>query len=204
MFSRRGLGFLRPASRPDRIWRTCHGYLRRSYHGGRRPARATPTRWKTSPATSPTRRPRRSSASTPAFLDLIPQTSSDRAARRRRDHAIALHQLGAGRRADGLGRDLHGDQRQRLLRGAKARQLHRRHAGVRRRRPLHPPRRLPDRQERLSRQRRRLLSAGRADRSDHRQPCPAVRRRCSNSRTTSCRRRKPPASTIAPTSPAIR
>ena len=113
-----------------------------------------------------------------SFLDLIPQTSSDRAARRRRDHAIPLHQLGAGRRADGLGRDLHGDQRQRLLRGAKARQLHRRHAGVRRRRPLHPPRRLPDRQERLSRQRRRLLSAGRSDRSDHRQPCPAVRRRC--------------------------
>ena len=105
-----------------------------------------------------------------SFLDLIPQTSSDRAARRRRDHAIPLHQLGAGRRADGLGCDLHGDQRQRLLRGAKARQLHRRHAGVRRRRPLYPPRRLPDRQERLSRQRRRLLSAGRADRSDHRQP----------------------------------
>ena len=104
------------------------------------------------------------------FLDLIPQTSSYRAARRRRDHAIAPHQLGAGRRADGLGRDLHGDQRQRLLRGAKARHLHRRHAGVRRRRPLHPPRRLPARQERLSRQRRRLLSGRRADRSDHRQP----------------------------------
>ena len=34
----------------------------------------------------------------------------------------------------------------------------------------HPPRRLPDRQERLPRQRRRLLSAGRSDRSDHRQP----------------------------------
>ena len=28
------------ASRPDRIWRTCHGYLRRSYHRGRRLARA--------------------------------------------------------------------------------------------------------------------------------------------------------------------
>ena len=39
IFSRRGLGFLRPASRPDRIWRKCHGYLRRSYHRGRRPSR---------------------------------------------------------------------------------------------------------------------------------------------------------------------
>ena len=85
----------------------------------------------------------------------------------------------------------------------KARQLHRRHAGVRRRRPLYPPRRLPARQERLSRQRRLLLSAGRADRPDHRQP---VRQFAAgpDSRTTSCRRRKPPGSTIAPTSPAIR
>ena len=109
-----------------------------------------------------------------ACRHLLPRSHSadlsDRATRRRRHHAIPLHQLGAGRRADGLGCDLHGDQRQRLLRGAKARQLHRRHAGVRRRRPLHPPRRLPARQERLSRQRRRLLSARRADRSDHRQP----------------------------------
>ena len=36
----------------------------------------TPTRWKTSRATSPTRRPRRSSASIPRFLDLIPQTAA--------------------------------------------------------------------------------------------------------------------------------
>ena len=40
-------------------------------------------------------------------------------------------------------------------------------AVVRRRRSLHPPRRFPARQERLPRQWRRLLSAGRADRSDH-------------------------------------
>ena len=73
-----------------------------------------------------------------SFLDLIPQTDTDRAAGGRRHHAIPLHQLGAGRRADGLGRDQHGDQRQRLLRGAEARQHHRQHAGVRRRRPTIP------------------------------------------------------------------
>ena len=35
-----GHGFSRPAGRPDRIWRKCHGYLRRTYDGGRRPAGA--------------------------------------------------------------------------------------------------------------------------------------------------------------------
>ena len=111
----------------------------------RPPSRAcarSPTRWKTSPATSPTRRPPPSSAIDTSFLDLIPETGVNRAARRQRHHRIARDQHGAGRRADRVGRDLHGDQRQRLLRGAEARQLHRQPAGVRRRRPLHPPRRL--------------------------------------------------------------
>ena len=76
MFSRRGLGFLEtgepPGSNLENMSWVSSAHLRpRSAAFAR-----NPTRWKTSRATSPTRRPRRSSASTPSFLDLIPQTSS--------------------------------------------------------------------------------------------------------------------------------
>ena len=104
-----------------------------------------------------------------SFLDLVPARPRDRTARRRRRPRSHAPPTGAGRRAAAVGRHLYGDQRRRLLLRAEARQLRRRRAGVRRRRPLHPPRRFPAQQERLSRQRCRLLSDGRADRSDHRQ-----------------------------------
>ena len=105
-----------------------------------------------------------------SFLDLIPETRRQPAARRQRDGDVALDQQRAGRRAGGASRDLHGDQRRRLLLGAEARRLQRQLAGVRRRRPLYPPRRLPARQAGLPGQRRRLLPDGHSGRSDHGQP----------------------------------
>ena len=69
-----------------------------------------------------------------------------------------------------IDRHLYGDQRRRLLRRAEAVELRRQPAGVRRHRPLHPARRLPARQERLSGQRRRLLPDGHSGRPVDRQP----------------------------------
>ena len=69
----------------------------------RRPSAAcarSRTHWKTSPATSPTRRPRRSSASTPVSSISFRRPALTNAARRQRHHHFAQHQHGAGRRAD--------------------------------------------------------------------------------------------------------
>ena len=168
IFSRRGLGFLRPASRPDRIWRKCHGYLRRSYDLRCGPARAVL-------CAGEHLRQHRQLADHRLQADRHQLPRSDpghrrqQSARRQRHHRIARDQHGAGRRADRVGLHLHGDQRQRLLRGAEARQLQRQPAGVFGRRQLHPPRRLCARQERLPGQRRGLLCRRRSDRSGDRQ-----------------------------------
>ena len=105
-----------------------------------------------------------------SFVDLIPDASALQAARRQRGRQCADDQHGPGRRPVRHHRDLHGDQRRRVLRRAEAVELHRQPAGLRRHRPLHPARRLPARQERLPGQRRRLLSDGHSGRSVDRQP----------------------------------
>ena len=128
----------------------------------------------------------------------------EQAARRQRDRELALDQHGAGRHPERLDRHLHGDQRRRLLRRAEAGQLRRQPPGLRRHRPLHPPRRLPARQERLSGQRRRLLPDGHSGRLRRPATWSAACRSCCSSRTTSCRRSRPRRSIIAPTSRAIR
>ena len=124
-----------------------------------------------------------------SFVDLIPGRDALQAARRQRGRQCAHDQHGPGRRPVRLDRHLHGDQRRRVLRRAEAVELRRQSAGVRRHRPLHPPRRLPARQERLPGQRRRLLPDGHSGRSVDRQPGRQRADSCCSSRTTSCRRR---------------
>ena len=82
------------------------------------------------------------------FVDLIPDNEPTKAVRRQRGGELALDQQRAGRHPEFVDRHLHGDQRRRLLRRAEAVELRRQSPGVRRHRPLHPPRRLPGRQER--------------------------------------------------------
>ena len=162
----------------------------------RRPSAAcarSPSHWKTSPATSPTRRPPRSSASTPASSisfrrpALTKQLAGSVTANSRSTNTVQGDVQSA---SVATYMAINGDG---FFCGAEARHLHRQPAGVRRRRPLHPPRRLPARQERLPRQRRRLLSEGVPVDPTTGNPS-AVRRRFCNSRTTSCRRRQPPRS----------
>ena len=100
---------------------------------------------------------------------LDPGQHPEQATGRQRGRKLARDQQRAGRHPERLGRHLHGDQRRRLLRRRKAGKLRRQQSGVRRHQSLHPARRFPDQQERLSGQRRRLLPDGHSDRPDDRQ-----------------------------------
>ena len=139
-----------------------------------------------------------------SFLDLIPQTAlTTQLAGGVTTQSRSTNSV-QGDVQTGVGRDLHGDQRRRLLRGAEARQpspTARRYSTASTATPAAA----------TSSSTRAAISStapaiiSRACRSI-RPPAtrPAVRRRCCNSRTISCRRRRPPRSTTAPTSRAIR
>ena len=102
-----------------------------------------------------------------SFVDLIPELPYRARARRLGDGLLAPHQHDQGRPERDRHRDQCRDQRRGLLHRPGAGRLLRQPADLRRHGSLHPARRLPARQGRLSRQRRRLLPARHVDRSGH-------------------------------------
>ena len=154
---------------PVRSWRKSHGYLRCSYdrsHGHAGAVLRTRKRFRKHRQLAD----HRVQADGHELRRPDPRCDAVQAARRQRGRQCAHDQHDPGRRPGRHDRNLYGDQRRRLLRRAEALELHRQPAGVRRHRPLHPPRRFPARQERLPGQRRRLLSHGHPGRSVDRQP----------------------------------
>ena len=163
-----GHGYGHGRAAPDRSWRKCNGSLWRTHHVRRRSSCSVLC------ARKHLRKHRElANDRLQAHRYELPRSHSryrhQQPARRQRRNQLARDQHRAGRRSEGGCFDLHGNQRRRLLRGAEARQLHRQQSCLQRREQLYPPRRLHARQERLSCERRRLLSRRHSDRSDHRQ-----------------------------------
>ena len=149
-----------PAGRPDRSWRQCHGYLRRSHHVRRGPAGAILRAGKHL-------RQHRELADHRVQADRyqLPRPHSrnrqQQPARRQRDGAIraATNTVQGDVQAASVSTymAINGDG---FFAVQKPGSFTDNNPIVRRRRQLHAPRRLHARQERLSRQRRRLLSEG--------------------------------------------